>query len=104
MDYRGFGDSEGEPSNITDFESHLQDCQSVIFWARSRPQDFIAGKIVVMGSATSGLQGAELVLNDGTLEAGIAHCPMLDGILSFALSMPPLIRTNSGESDHKKPP
>ncbi|KAG2142362.1 Alpha/Beta hydrolase protein [Suillus clintonianus] len=78
FDYRGFGDSEGEPRNVVDFESQLQDYQSVMSWARSRPQDFLADRIVVMGSAASGLQVAELVVNDGALAGGMAHCPILD--------------------------
>ncbi|KAG1766330.1 Alpha/Beta hydrolase protein [Suillus placidus] len=90
LDYRGFGDSEGEPRNVADFESHLQDYQSVIFWARSRPQDFVADKIVVMGSATSGLQVAELVVNDSALAGGMAHCPMLDAKATITSASPNL--------------
>ncbi|KAG2033992.1 hypothetical protein BDR03DRAFT_1070800 [Suillus americanus] len=34
----------------------------------------------------------------------MAHCPMLDSILSFSLLILPLNRTNSNESDHNKRP
>ncbi|EGN92828.1 hypothetical protein SERLA73DRAFT_190547 [Serpula lacrymans var. lacrymans S7.3] len=87
FDYRGFGDSDGEPRNVVGFESQLQDYRSVIEWASSQA-DFIAEKIVVMGSAWSGLQVADLVVNDGRLAGGMAHCPVLDARATVTSVLP----------------
>ncbi|EPQ49951.1 alpha/beta-hydrolase [Gloeophyllum trabeum ATCC 11539] len=79
LDYRHFGESGGEPRNLISLEKQLQDYQSVIDWARARPEKFRVDKIVVMGSALSGLHVAELLLRDQRLAGGMAHCPVLDG-------------------------
>ncbi|KAF9269271.1 alpha/beta-hydrolase [Marasmius fiardii PR-910] len=79
FDYRYFGKSGGEPRNLVDLKKQLEDYQSVIRWARQRPELFVNNKIVVMGSALSGLSVASLVLHDNGLAGGMAHSPMLDG-------------------------
>ncbi|KAI0068637.1 alpha/beta-hydrolase [Artomyces pyxidatus] len=86
LDFRGLGASDGEPRNLLSLRKHLEDYRSVIEWARGRPELFRADKIVVFGSAMSGLQMAELVVHDGSLAGGMAQCPLLDGyatIMSF---------------------
>lgn len=82
FDYRGFGDSDGEPRNLVSLHKQLEDYRSVVQWARQRPELFLNNKIVVMGSALSGLAVANLVLEDSGLAGGMAHSPMLDGKLS----------------------
>ncbi|KAF8636114.1 hypothetical protein AX17_003817 [Amanita inopinata Kibby_2008] len=79
FDYRGFGDSDGVPRNVVDLEEQFQDYRSVIEWARQRPELFRLDKIVVMGSALSGLSVLRLVTEDSALAGGMAHSPMLDG-------------------------
>lgn len=79
FDYRGFGNSDGQPRNLVTLERQIQDYKSVLAYARSLPETFRADRIVVMGSALSGLHVAELICQDGALAGGMAHCPMLDG-------------------------
>lgn len=79
FDYRGFGHSDGHPRNLVVLEKQLQDYRSVIEWARARPELFRTDKIVVMGSALSGLVVSDLVINDPDLAGGMAHAPLLDG-------------------------
>ncbi|KAJ8488729.1 hypothetical protein ONZ45_g13855 [Pleurotus djamor] len=83
FDYRGFGDSDGEPRNLVSLEQQLQDYKTVLKWARERPESFRNDKIVVMGSALSGLSVAQLLLEDTGLAGGMAHSPMLDGYASL---------------------
>ena len=83
LDYRGFGDSDGLPRNLVVLEKQLQDYRSVIEWARARPEVFCVDKIVVMGSALSGLIVADLVIHDSGLLGGMAHAPVLDGRCVF---------------------
>ncbi|KAF8590408.1 alpha/beta-hydrolase, partial [Ramaria rubella] len=79
FDYRGFGASGGQPRNLVTVERQLQDYRSVIEYARAHPDMFHSNKIIVAGSAFSGLHIADLVVNDPGLAGGMAHCPLLDG-------------------------
>lgn len=79
FDYRYFGDSGGEPRNLVSLDKQIEDYRSVIKWARQRPEEFLNDKVVVMGSAMSGLSVGTLVLEDSALAGGMAHSPVLDG-------------------------
>lgn len=82
LDYRGFGDSDGQ-RNLVIWKNQVQDYLSVISWARSSENQtkFLRDKIVVMGSAMSGLSVAEIITRDDVegIAGGMAHCPLLDG-------------------------
>lgn len=81
LDYRGFGDSDGQ-RNLVIWKNQVQDYLSVISWARSSENQtrFLRDKIVVMGSAMSGLSVAEIITRDDVegIAGGMAHCPLLD--------------------------
>lgn len=79
MDYRGFGASGGEPRNVVSLKNQTEDFLSVVEWVKANPGQFRVDKIVVMGSAMSGLNIAELVVKCKYLAGGMAHCPLLDG-------------------------
>lgn len=79
FDYRNFGKSGGEPRNLVDLPSQLDDFRSAIAWARHRAETFRNDKIVVMGSAIGGLNVAALALEDTGLAGVMAHSPLLDG-------------------------
>lgn len=85
FDYRCFGESGGEPRNLVDLERQLEDYRSVITWARRHVELFRNDKIVVMGSAISGLNVAALALEDTGLAGAMAHSPVLDGKWYFQL-------------------
>lgn len=81
LDYRGFGDSDGE-RNLVIMKNQVQDYLSVISWARSSDNQtrFLQDKIVVMGSAMSGIAVADIITRDDVegIAGGMAHCPLLD--------------------------
>lgn len=85
FDYRCFGESGGEPRNLVDLQRQLEDYRSVITWARHHAELFRNDKIVVMGSAISGLNVAALALEDSGLAGAMAHSPVLDGELYSTL-------------------
>ncbi|KAJ7188865.1 alpha/beta-hydrolase [Mycena filopes] len=63
-----------------------EDYQAVIRWARQRPEQFLNNKIVLMGSAMSGLVVTQLALDDPGLAGVMAHSPTLDGTYSGGLA------------------
>ena len=80
LDFRCFGDSDGEPRNLVVIEKQVEDYRSVIAWARDHPGIFKTDKIVVMGSASSGLVAATIAVEDPSIAGMMAHCPLLDGM------------------------
>lgn len=91
LDYRFFGDSDGEPRNFVSLVKQLEDYKSVIQWARERPEVFRNDKIVVMGCAASGMTVASLLLQDSGLAGGMAQCPLLDGQFCYVSNFSTLI-------------
>ena len=79
FDYRHFGDSGGLPRCLLSLNKQLQDFKTVIDYARRNPDSFQNNKIVVMGTALSGLYISELATSDADLAGAMAQCPMLDG-------------------------
>ncbi|KAH8115213.1 alpha/beta-hydrolase [Phellopilus nigrolimitatus] len=88
LDYRYFGNSDGEPRNLVVLKKQLDDYCAVINWARQHSELFRTDKIVVMGSALSGLTVATLVVQDSGLVGGMAHCPLLDAYATFMAKEP----------------
>ncbi|KAJ7887520.1 alpha/beta-hydrolase [Mycena olivaceomarginata] len=79
FDYRYFGASDGQPRNFVSLVKQREDYETVIRWARQRPELFLNSKIALMGSAMSGLTVTQLALDDPGLAGVMAHSPMLDG-------------------------
>ncbi|MFX5701388.1 alpha/beta hydrolase, partial [Acinetobacter baumannii] len=53
FDYRYFGDSEGQPRQLLDIKSQLEDWKAAIAYARSLP-NIDKNKIILWGSSFSG--------------------------------------------------
>ncbi|KAJ6577966.1 alpha/beta-hydrolase [Mycena capillaripes] len=79
FDYRCFGGSDGEPRNFVSLVEQREDYETIIRWARLRPELFLSTKIVLMGSTMSGLVVMQLALDDPGLAGVMAHSPTLDG-------------------------
>ena len=82
LDYRGFGESDGEPRNLVSLKKQKEDYEAVLKWARHQPETFRMDKIVLMGSALSSLVVAKLLVEDSGLAGGMVHGPVLDGGLT----------------------
>lgn len=85
FDYRGFGQSDGS-RNLIIIRRQTEDYRAVIRYARKHPDNFVASKIVAMGSALSGLSVATLCCDEPGLAGGMAHCPVLDGYTTMMKS------------------
>lgn len=81
FDYRYFGASGGEPRQLLDIESQLQDWASAIDHARSR-SDVDTARIVLWGSSFGGGHVIVAAARDRKVAAVISQCPFTDGIAS----------------------
>ncbi|CCQ15910.1 putative uncharacterized protein [Rhodococcus sp. AW25M09] len=81
FDYRYFGASGGEPRQLLDIESQLQDWASAIAHARSR-SDVDTSRIVLWGSSFGGGHVIVAGARDQRVAAVVAQCPFTDGIAS----------------------
>ncbi len=84
FDYRGFGDSAGEPRNLISPKMHLQDWQAAITHGRGL-KNVNGDKIALWGTSFSG--GHVLVTAAVTpgISAVVAQAPFVDGMASSAL-------------------
>ena len=80
LDYRHFGESGGFPRCLVSLEKQLEDYRTVLKYVRGLYEEFNTSKIVVMGSALSGLYISSLAIEDSGIAGAMAHCPMLDGM------------------------
>ncbi|MFI8565336.1 alpha/beta hydrolase [Rhodococcus sp. NPDC078407] len=81
FDYRYFGASGGEPRQLLDIKSQLQDWASAIAHARSRT-DVDSDRIVLWGSSFGGGHVIAAAARDQQVVAVVAQCPFTDGISS----------------------
>jgi len=79
FDYRYFGDSTGEPRQVLSIPSQLADWESVIEWAKARPE-VDPGRVVLWGTSLSGGYVASLAARHPELAGAIAQCPATSGI------------------------
>ncbi|KAK2056390.1 alpha/beta-hydrolase [Colletotrichum caudatum] len=89
FDYIGFGESEGSPRNVINVTHQLQDFQDVIKWVREPDQSnwVESSRVIAWGSSFGGMHVTALMAEDHGLAAGIAQCPLVDG-LAGVMQMP----------------
>jgi len=81
FDYRGFGDSDGEPRHWVRPRRHLQDWKAAIAHARTLPQ--VDGqRLVLWGTSFSGGHVIQTAAEDHRVQAVIAQVPHVDGMIS----------------------
>lgn len=88
FDYRGFGDSAGEPRQVIGFRAQQDDYRAAIAHARALP-GVDPGRIVVWGTSLSAGHALTVAAEDRRLAAVVAHVPFTSGLAS-ALAVPPL--------------
>lgn len=93
FDYRGFGDSDGEPRQWVSPRRHLQDWKSAIAHVRSLPQ-IDAKRLALWGTSFSGGHVLQTAADDMQVQAVIAQIPHVNGLASASqtplLSLLPL--------------
>jgi len=83
FDYRGFGDSEGEPRHWVSPRRHLQDWKAALVHVRKLPQ-VDASRLVLWGSSFSGGHVLQTAAEDGGVAAVIAQVPHVSGLASVS--------------------
>jgi pimeloyl-ACP methyl ester carboxylesterase len=81
FDYRGFGDSEGEPRQLVSFRKQLEDWSAAIAFACAL-REVAPDRIVTWGFSLGGGHALAAGARDGRVKAVIAVAPMFDGISS----------------------
>lgn len=81
FDYRGFGDSGGEPRQIVSFRKQVEDWEAAIAEARARPE-VDGGKVVTWGFSLGAGHALRAAARDPLVAALVAVAPMFDGLSS----------------------
>lgn len=89
FDYRGFGDSQGEPRNYVNPWHHLQDWQAAVEFAREQG-GVDGGRLALWGTSFSGGHVLVTAARLPGISAVVAQVPFVDGISSTML-FPPLL-------------
>lgn len=79
FDYRGFGESDGEPRQVVDIGAQQQDWCDAVEFARTLP-GVGAGRIVLWGTSYSGGHVLALAAELDLIAAAFAQVPMADGL------------------------
>ncbi|KXH46727.1 hypothetical protein CNYM01_06405 [Colletotrichum nymphaeae SA-01] len=82
FDYLNFGSSEGTPRGLLSVPNELQDFRDVITFVRAPGQKAWAdpSRVVAWGTSFGGMHVTALMSEDHCLAAGIAQCPLTDGL------------------------
>jgi pimeloyl-ACP methyl ester carboxylesterase len=92
FDYRGFGESGGEPRHVITRKGQREDWRATIAYARALP-GIDPAKVILWGTSLSGGHVITLAADPSTpIAAVIAQVPFTDGIAS---SMSPSFRSSS---------
>lgn len=89
FDYRGFGDSQGQPRGLVDPERHLEDYAAAVAFARTLPE-VDGARVALWGTSFSGGHSLVTAARDAGIKAVVAQVPHVDGLVS-ALGYPPLL-------------
>jgi pimeloyl-ACP methyl ester carboxylesterase len=82
FDYRGFGDSGGEPRQILDPWKEVDDYLAALSFVRQL-KGIDANRICLWGTSFSGGLVTVAAARDQNVRCIIAQCPMMDGLSSF---------------------
>ena len=92
FDYRGWGDSDGQPRRVLDISMQQQDWRAAVAYARSL-SGVDGARVVVWGSSFGGGHVLHLAAEDRNLAAVIAQVPHVSGPASaFSAPFPQTLR------------
>lgn len=87
FDYRHFGDSTGEPRQVLDVATQLEDWQAAVAHARTLP-GVDPDRVVLWGTSFSGGHVLGVAAADPRVAAVVAQCPFTDGLASARVASP----------------
>lgn len=82
FDYRGFGESGGEPRQWLDVKRQLEDWQAAVDFAHTI-DGVDTARIAIWGSSFGGGHVIRTAARDRRVAAAIAQCPFTDGLASL---------------------
>lgn len=88
FDYRGFGDSEGEPRQLLNIGKQLEDWRNAVEFARSESR-VDGSQVIVWGSSFSGGHVLRTAATVPGISGVMSQCPFTNGIAS-TLALHPL--------------
>jgi len=78
FDYRGWGDSGGEPRYVVDMEAQIQDFGDALAWLRSHDTTD-PHRVALWGTSLGGGHALMAAHRDGHVQAVLAQVPMVNG-------------------------
>lgn len=81
FDYRGFGESGGEPRQVLSIPGQQEDWGAAIDFVRTLPE-IDSARIAIWGSSFGGGHVLHLAAHGAGVQAVIAQCPFTDGVAS----------------------
>jgi len=87
FDYRGFGESGGEPRQVIDIKAQQEDYRAAIR-AATRVPWVDASQLVLFGSSFSGGHVVTVASGDAQIAAVIAQAPFADGLAQLRITPP----------------
>ncbi|ELB86205.1 hypothetical protein Rwratislav_46190, partial [Rhodococcus wratislaviensis IFP 2016] len=82
FDYRYFGASKGEPRQLLDIDSQLDDWDSAVAFVRSRP-DIDPSRVALWGTSLSGGLVLTAAARDRRVAAVVSQVPYVDGLTNL---------------------
>jgi dienelactone hydrolase len=82
FDYRYFGASEGEPRQLLDIDSQLDDWDSAVAYVCTRP-DIDPGRVALWGTSLSGGLVLTTAARDRRVAAVVSQVPYVDGLTNL---------------------
>jgi uncharacterized protein len=74
FDYRGFGESGGQPRQVVDLPSQRDDLRAAVAWVRGR-DDLDPGRIALWGNSLGGAHAISVAADDPAIAAVVAQIP-----------------------------
>jgi uncharacterized protein len=74
FDYRGFGESGGQPRQVVDLPSQRDDLRAAVAWARGRGE-LDPGRVALWGSSLGGAHVISVAADDPGIAAVVAQIP-----------------------------
>jgi len=92
FDYRGFGESQGNPRQLISPRKHIEDYLAAVKWAREL-KDINPGKIALWGTSYSGGHAIAAAAKDQKIAAVSVQVPFVDGLAS---AIPIVVKNGPG--------
>lgn len=81
FNYRGFGDSDGEPRQVLDIGMQHDDIAAALAYVRGRT-DLDGSRVALWGSSFGGGHAMAMGARDRDLKAVVSQCPFTEGMAS----------------------